>query len=135
MEETEEITTLTTNLTYIINTVKVGETLPWFAYQLVKKSFIPHSITQGILDTRGIPPAEKAGQLMSSVFVQISGSLDRAYTRHRFDAFVDIFSHDRAYEELVKRLRKGGKNNERLMNLCYYIVMFHSIYIYIYIWQ
>ena len=108
VREQVEITALTNNLQFITNTV--GQNLEWFANQLVAKAFIPFPTALGILGTNGLVPAAKAGQLMSSVFTQIRGSPDRK--RHWFNEFVDIFSHDRAYQGLVESLMKEGGNVE-----------------------
>ena len=101
-----EITALNRNLDRISTTVTVGGTLQWFSNKLVEKNFIPYGVAQGILGMHGVPPAQQAGQLLESVFAKIRGSRDK---RHWFNEFVDIFSHDRAYQELVESLRGEGK--------------------------
>ena len=103
--EPVEITILTKNISYITDTVTVGGALQWFAKCLVEKAFIPHQATEGILGIYGVTPAQQAGQLLDSVFAKIHGSRDK---RHWFNEFVDIFSHDRAYQGLVDRLRREG---------------------------
>ena len=99
-----EIIAITRNLTYITDTVTVGETLSWFANQLVTREFLPHTTARGILGIPGIAPIKKAGQLMDSVFAKVRGSSDRK--RHWFNQFVDIFSHDGAYSELCTQLKR-----------------------------
>ena len=100
-----EITALTKSISNITDTVTVGGALHWFANQLVEKSFISQIAVKGILGVYGVPPAQQAGQLLDSVFAKIRGSRDK---RHWFNEFVDIFSHDTAYDELVTRLRQEG---------------------------
>ena len=101
-----EITRLSTNLSSITDTVTAGGSLQWFADCLVERAFITREAARGILGMHGVAATEKAGQLMDSVFTKINGSDNK---RHWFDEFVDIFSHDRTYAELVKRLRISGK--------------------------
>ena len=103
-----EITALTRNISYITETVTVGGVLHWFANQLVEKSFISQIAVKGILGLSGVAPAQQAGQLLDSVFAKIRGSRDK---RHWFNEFVDIFSHDTAYEDLRERLTLGATNN------------------------
>ena len=50
----------------------------------------------------GVTPADQARKLMESVFTRINGSDNKSRWFHEF---VDIFSHDRAYEDLVDRLK------------------------------
>ena len=101
--EPPEITVLNTNREFIIDAVSVGDTLQWFADCLVAKAFIADKTAQGILSIHGITAAEKASQLMNSVFAKLRVSDNKSRC---FNEFVDIFSHDRAYAELVERLRK-----------------------------
>ena len=108
IREPVEITALTKNIPNIIDAVTVVGTLHWFETQLVAKAFIPHQTAQGIIDTQGVPPAQKARQLMESVFAQIRGSSERK--RQWFNEFVDIFSHDTAHQGLVERLRREGSS-------------------------
>ena len=100
-----EITVLKTNLVCITYTVAaVQGTLQWFANCLVEKSFITHRDAQGILDTSGVPPARQASQLMNAVFARIRVSDEK---KRLFLEFVNIFSHDAVYGDLVKKLREG----------------------------
>ena len=105
--EPPEITALSTNLSSITDTLTAGGSLQWFADCLVERAFITREAASGIRDTTGISPAEKASKLMDSVFAKINGSDNK---RHWFHEFVDMFSHDRAYAELVERLRIPGKS-------------------------
>ena len=101
--EPPEITRLTTNLIHITDAVTAGGSPQWFADCLVERAFITREAASGIRDTTGISPAVQASRLMDSVFTKINGSDNK---RHWFDEFVDIFSHDRAYAELVETLTK-----------------------------
>ena len=105
--EPPEITGLSTNLSTITEAVTAGGSPQWFADRLVERAFITREAAIGIRDTPGISPAEKASKLMDSVFARINGSDDK---RHWFHEFVDIFSHDRAYAELVESLMRHGKS-------------------------
>ena len=105
--EPPEITGLSTNLSTITEAVTAGGSPQWFADRLVERAFITRGVASRIRDTSGISPAEKASKLMDSVFGKINGSDDK---RDWFHEFVDIFSHDRAYAELVERLRIPGKS-------------------------
>ena len=100
--EPREITALRSNLTSITDTVTVGGNIQWFANRLVEKAFITQRAVQEILGS-ATTPANRAGQLIDSVFVAIRMS-DRK--RLRFDEFVSIFSTDRAYSELVEKLQR-----------------------------
>ena len=100
------IVALTRNLDHITATVAPGSSLQWFANCLVEKAFIPHGVAQGILGMYGVTPAQQAGQLLDSVFAQMRGSRDK---RHWFNEFVDIFSHNRAYQDLAERLMRESK--------------------------
>ena len=103
--EPVEVTALRTNLVFITDAVTVGGTPQWFADRLVEKAFITHRDAQGILSTLGVSPAQKASQLMNSVFAKIDLSDDK---RRVFLDFVDIFSHDLVYKHLVNKLMRGG---------------------------
>ena len=105
--EPPEITGLSTNLSSITEAVTAGGSPQWFADCLVERAFITREAAIGIRDTPGISPAEKAHKLMDSVFAKINGSDNK---RHWFHEFVDIFSHDRAYAELVESLMRHGKS-------------------------
>ena len=93
------------NLPSITDTVKLN--LQWFVNTLISKAFIAQNATQAILGVHGVPPAQQAGQLMDSVFAKIHGSQDK---RRWFNEFVEIFSHDRAYDELVRKLQNSIQN-------------------------
>ncbi|CAI8024457.1 hypothetical protein GBAR_LOCUS14192, partial [Geodia barretti] len=100
--EPPQITALRTNLTSITDTVTVGGNLQWFANRLVEREFIPRRVAQEILDVTGATPAKKAGQLMDSVFAVLRITNEK---RRWFDEFVSIFSTDKAYAELVAKLK------------------------------
>ena len=105
--EPVEITALRTNLVFITGTVTaVQGTLQWFANRLVEKSFIAQSEAQGILGTYGVPPVRQASQLMDAVFARIRFSDER---KRLFLEFVNIFSHDPVYGDLVTKLRREGE--------------------------
>ena len=116
-----EITALKTNREVIIDTV--GDNLQWFAGRLVAKAFIADKTAQGILTIHGITTADKASQLMNSVFTKINGSDDKK--KHWFCEFVNIFDGDRAYQDLVEKLRKAGIT----LALTEYLSMSISLYI------
>ena len=99
--EPPEITALRSNLTSITDTVTVGGNLQWFANRLVEKAFITQRAVQEILGS-ATTPANKAGQLIDSVFVAIRRSNRK---RQWFEEFVSIFSADTAYAELVTKLQ------------------------------
>ena len=107
-----EIAALNANLVLITDTV--AGNLQWFANCLVQKTFLPHRSAQGILATPQLPPDRQAGQLMDSVFTKIRLSDTRQ--RQWFDAFVEIFTAEAAYEGLVTRLRRsvGSETHEGL---------------------
>ena len=107
--EPVEVTALRINFSFITNTVTVGGTPQWFADRLLEKAFIPHRDAQEILGTLGVPPARQAGQLMDSVFAKINLSDEK---RHVFLEFVDIFSHDPVYKDLVDKLMRGGMEHK-----------------------
>ena len=100
--EPPEITALRTNLTSLTDTVTVGDNLQWFSNCLVEKAFITQRAAQAILGG-GATPANKAGQLIDGVFAVIRTS-DRK--NHWFAELVSIFSTDRAYAELVEKLKR-----------------------------
>ena len=100
--EGKELTALERNLVYIMDYF-VGD-LQRIAFELVAKGFIPQRRAHGILTTRGVDPLVQADQLMHYVFVKIRVTDEK---RCWFLKFVDIFSHDEAYGELVKKLMKG----------------------------
>ncbi|CAI8042398.1 FYVE, RhoGEF and PH domain-containing protein 6 [Geodia barretti] len=97
-----EITALRTNLTAITDTVTVGDNLQWFSNCLVEKAFIAQRAAQAILGG-GATPANKASQLIDGVFTVIRRSDRKSYW---FAEFVSIFSTDRAYAELVEKLKR-----------------------------
>ena len=99
-----EITALRTNLTSISDVVTVGGNLQWFTDHMVEKAFISQRAARGILDVHGVTSAKQASQLMDSVFAKIRVSEEE---RHWFNEFVDIFSHDAAYSDLVRRLKRA----------------------------
>ncbi|CAI8051085.1 NACHT, LRR and PYD domains-containing protein 12 [Geodia barretti] len=100
--EPPEITALRTNLTSITDRVTVGDNLQWFSNCLVEKAFIAQRTAQAILSS-GSTPANRAGQLIDGVFAVIRTSDRRS---HWFAEFVSIFSADRAYAELVEKLKR-----------------------------
>ena len=104
--EPVEIAALTNNLRIIIDTVTMSGNLPWFADRLVEKRFLPRRASQGILGTFGETPDRQAGKLLDSVFTKLR-TVERKRTRKWFDDFVDIFSRDAAYEDLVLALRRS----------------------------
>ena len=93
-----EVAALRQNLTDVTKTVE-GD-LQTFATNLIQKEFIAREEAQGILDTYGIMPSEKASQLMSSVFVKRKCQIKR-------DKFVEIFSTEAAHSELVTKLNRS----------------------------
>ena len=100
-----EITALEENLPSITDAIE--QNLQWFVNTLISKAFITQNATQAILGLSGVAPAHQTGQLLNSVFAKIRGSQDK---RHWFNEFVDIFSHDRAYDELVRKLQNSIQN-------------------------
>ena len=102
--------TLENNLNLIAQTVR--EDLESFANSLIQKAFISRTAARAILSITAISKEEKVSRLMDSVFTQINTSPDRK--RHWFNEFVDIFSHDRAHDELVRRLRGEGKRKKMM---------------------
>ena len=102
--EQVEITALLMNLTHIIDIVTAGGIPHWFAHRLVEKAFIHHWTAQVILACMEYP-VQQAEKLLESVFAKIHGSRDKS---HWFNKFVDIFSYEKAYQDLVKKLRREG---------------------------
>ena len=75
----------------------------WFANKLVEKAFVTQDEASNILDTDGIGPVKQAAKLLDSVVTVLK------YTDKRkawFDEFIDIFSPEAAYVELVEKLKK-----------------------------
>ncbi|CAI8053043.1 NACHT, LRR and PYD domains-containing protein 3 [Geodia barretti] len=102
--EPVEITALRTNLVFITDTVTaVQGTLQWFANCLVERSFIARRDAKGILSTYGVPPARQASLLMDAVFARMHLSDER---KRLFLEFVNIFSDDPVYGDLVMKLRR-----------------------------
>ena len=105
--EPVEITALRTNLVFITDTVTaVQGTLQWFANCLVERSFIAQRDAMGILGTYGVPPARQASLLMDAVFARMHLSDER---KRLFLEFVNIFSNDPVYGDLVMKLRREGE--------------------------
>ena len=124
--EPVEVTALRTNLVFITNAVTVGGTPQWFADRLVEKAFITHRDAQGILGTLGVPPARQASQLMDSVFTKVDVSDQK---RRVFFEFVDIFSHDPVYKDLVDKLMREGMEHKILNEIIPWPI--YTIYFYI----
>ena len=99
--EPVEIAALTTNLDFIKDNVQ--NNLQWFADCLIAEGFTPRKTARAILGNNKRAPAELAGDLMDEVFTTIENAEDK---RAWFDKFVAIFSQSRAYEDLVKRLKR-----------------------------
>ena len=106
-DEPVEISALNANISFITDTLAAPGTLQWFADRLVGKNFLPRRVAQGILGTLGVSPDRQAGQLIDSVFTKIRTS-DRK--REWFDSFVDIFSSEASYAELVRKLKRSIGN-------------------------
>ena len=87
--------------TFIITSAANGN-LRWFADGLIEKAFIARDTANGILETTGKTPADKAGTLLNSVFTKIETSEEK---RRWFDEFIAILSTDVTNAELVKKLR------------------------------
>ena len=99
-----EITALVDHTDIIENTVTIGGAPRWFGNKLVEKGFLTRRDANNILDPLGVPPLTQASQLMKSVYAKIESSA--AETRRQwFHKFVDIFSRDAAYADLVSKLR------------------------------
>ena len=101
--EPPEITALNDNSSDIEGAV--NNNLPSFANDLVRKGFIARDVAWGIVGMLGVTEAQKVGKLMGKVHAKINGAKDQAGRRAWFDSFVDIFSHSKAYEQLVRNLR------------------------------
>ena len=98
-----EITALNDNSSDIKGAVK--NSLQSFADGLVAKGFIEWDDAREIVDMIGVMKAKKVGKLMDQVYAKIKGTKDQAERRAWFDSFVDIFSHSKAHEQLVRNLR------------------------------
>ena len=103
--EPVEITALNSTLGLITAAVTVAGPPQWFANCLVEKAFITRRDAQDILGTPGMPPSRQAGLLLDSVFTKIRASDERG---RWFLAFVDIFSRDLVYKDLVEKLMERG---------------------------
>ena len=103
--EAAEITALNTNRTAITETVTPAGTLQWFSDRLVEKNFLPRRSARGILSIAGVTADSKAGQLVDSVYTKMRGTAEQR--RRWFNEFVDIFSHDGAYADLARNLRRS----------------------------
>ena len=97
--ESVEVAALRQNLLDITRTVE-GD-LQTFATNLIQNELVAR---EGILDTHGTRPSEKAGRLMKSVFVKIKVSDQK---RNQFDKFVGIFSSEPAHSELATKLNRS----------------------------
>ena len=109
VEEPVELKALSTNITYISDTVTVGNSLQWFSNCLVEKRFIPHRSTREILDS-GAAPTVKAGQLIDCVRVRLQNAQPER-RRALYDSFVAIFSREEAYTDFVERLKHSVDND------------------------
>ena len=103
--EAPEITALNENDSGIVSAVK--NNLQSFANDLVRKGFIERDDAREIVDMTGnITKAQKVSNLMDQVHAKIKGAHeDQVERRAWFDSFVDIFSHSRAHDQLVRNLR------------------------------
>ena len=99
-----EITAVRTNLNFITTSVTVGGSLQWFSNCLVEKSFLTSNAAHGILHQDGTAAVSKAGELLDSVLNTLRATEEK---RRRFNEFIAIFSNDQAYEELVRKLKRG----------------------------
>ena len=108
--ESPEITALSTNLSRITDAVTAGGSPQWFADCLVERAFVTREAASGI---HGVT----ISKLMDSVFAKIRQSEKKS---HLFHEFVDIFSHDKAYAELVERLRRKTDSTAGKAFLCIY---------------
>ena len=100
--EAAEITALNANMTAITEEVTTGGNLQWFSDRLVEKNFLTRRSARGILSIAGVTADSKAGQRVDSVYTKMRGT-----ARHWFNEFVDIFSHDGAYADLARDLRRS----------------------------
>ena len=103
--EPAEITALNAHMTAITETVTTGGNLQWFSERLVAKNFLTRRSARGILGIAGVIPDSMAGQLMDSVYTKMRGTAEQR--RRWFNEFVDIFSHDGAYADLTRNLRRS----------------------------
>ena len=102
--EAPEITALNENVRGIVSAVK--NNLQSFANDLVRKGFIEREDAREIVDMTGnITKAQKVSNLMDQVHNKIDGAKDQEEKRAWFDSFVDIFSHSKAHDQLVRNLR------------------------------
>ena len=102
--EAVEITALNANMTAITEEVTTGGNLQWFSDRLVEKNFLPRRSARGILSIAGVTADSKASQLVDSVYTKMRGTAEQR--RRWFNEFVDIFSHDGAYADLARNLRR-----------------------------
>lgn len=105
--ETQEMSAIRQNISHITDAVTVGDSLQWFSNKLVEKAFITQQASRGILDVHISTPAEKAGELLNSVFVKLRNCGGKKW----FNKFVNIFSKDAAHAELANKLRKCYKES------------------------
>ena len=106
--EPAEITALNAHMTAITETVTTGGNLQWFSDRLVEKNFLTRRSARGILSIAGVTADSKAGQLVDSVYTKMRGTAEQR--RRWFNDFVDIFSHDGAYADLARDLRRSGSS-------------------------
>ena len=106
-EEPVEVAVLKNNLVFI--TDAIAQNLQWFADCLVEKAFISSGSAHEILCTHEDTPAQQAGRLMDSVFARISVSDEK---RKLFEDFVNIFSRETAYNDLVEKLMREGMEHK-----------------------
>lgn len=114
MAELVEITALTNNRGFITDTVTVGRNVQWFAKCLVESMFITQEDAQVILSTRGATPTEQANRLLDRVLATIRKPDSDHGRRGLFYDFVNIFGHDPAYQDLVKKVMDGGKLGHKM---------------------
>ena len=118
VEEPVELKALSTNITYISDTVTVGNSLQWFSNCLVEKRIISHRNARDILDS-GAAPNVKAGQLIDCVRVRLQNAQPEG-RRALYDSFVAVFSREEAHTDLVERLKHSVDNDcgaQKLGNL------------------
>ena len=115
VEEPVELKALSTNITYISDTVTVGNSLQWFSNCLVEKRLISHRNAREILDS-GAAPNVKAGQLIDCVRVRLQNAQPEG-RRALYDSFVAVFSREEAYTDLVERLKHSVNNDCGAPNL------------------
>ena len=90
-----EVAVLKNNLVFI--TDAITQNLQWFADCLVEKAFISSESAHEILCTHEDAPA------------RISVSNEK---RKLFEDFVNIFSHETAYNDLVEKLMREGMEHK-----------------------